>query len=290
MIPAPQPKILLSIKATDTTIIHRGGLTGLWMSLKVLEKKYPNPTKRPGNVTWNLTATSISLDWQGEDFPVLNWLIQQCFQNKKSQQRAIFDVQDFTITPQAIKDYQFICQQFAKNSIFKEEKKSFIVKINLIRSIIANNLALNLPWWTDFWESIYEANPLGDIEEQLAFNRKGLCAMIEQDTELEIYQNFIRAFHEALRKIYAKTYDEKKSKKENQSRIEKKYESIRSELTRCYDQQSLEDVISDLISRAGWNGELRKIWTPILPLIFQDIFWQKTRNLALIALASYQPQ
>ena len=422
MILAPQPKIFLSLKANDTTIIHRGGMTGLWMSLKVLEKKYPNPTKRPSNFSWNLTATSISLDWQGEDFPVLDWLLKQSFQlnevglitftglescsfelinkihnhkaindtflrlnkfyqkrkvssqsfkinniqvsfkykqlnsythqtfaeklcdesgnlindyikivswlypgatvrhakiekfnkieekleyalallflplvcqyyilqadvvktyddrfnryaivvpevhnletaavrcwnlksikypdlyvnnlaeaalkyyhytqgstlsitnvescqillyeklNKKSQQRAIFDVQDLTITPQAIKDYQLTCQHFAKNIIFlkKEGKrKNFGVKVNLIRSIIANNLAHNLPWWTEFWENIYEANPLGDREEQLAFNRQGLFAMIEEDAALEIYQNFIRAFHEALRKIYAKIY------------------------------------------------------------------------------------
>ncbi len=60
MILTPQSKIFLSLKAKDTTIIHRGGMTGLWMSLKVLEKKYPNPAQRPGHLTWNLTTTSIT--------------------------------------------------------------------------------------------------------------------------------------------------------------------------------------------------------------------------------------
>ena len=499
-----ESKIFLSIKANDTTIIHRGGITGLWLSLKVLEKKYPNPAQRPGNVTWNLTDTSISLDWQGEDFPVLNWLIKESFQidedglisftgkkshsltlinkihnhkaindtflrlnifyrkrkvssqsfklnnikfslkykelnsyvhqtfaeklcddsgnlstdyvkivswlypggtvrhaklnevnkieekveyafallflplvfhyyilqayavktyddrfirylivvpevhnlataatrcwnlksikyvdlyvnnlaeaalkyyhytqdsslpinnvefcqvllyeklNKKSQQRAIFDIQDFTITPQAIKDYQFICQHFAKNIIFlkKEGKrKKFGVKVNLIRSIIANNLALNLPWWTDFWENIYEINPLADIDEQLIFNRKGLFAMIEQDKELEIYQNFILAFHEALRKIYAKIYS--RTKAGEIPRIEREYERIRSELGRCYDQQSLEDFLSDFLARAGLNSALYDQWEEVLPLIVSEVAWQKTRKLALIALASYKPR
>ncbi len=499
MILTPQSKIFLSLKANDTTIIHRGGITGLWMSLKALEKKYPNPAQRPGNLTWNLTTTSISLDWQGEDFPVLNWLIKESFQidedglitftgtkscsltlinkihnhkaindtflrlnrfykkskissqsfkinninfslkykelnsyvhqtfaeklcddfgnlstdyvkivswlypgstvrhaklnevnkieekveyafallflplvcqyyilqsdsvktyddrltryvivipevhnletaavrcwnlksikyvdlyvnnlaeaalkyyhytqesssqinlefcqvllyeklNKKSQQRAIFDIQDFIITPQAIKDYQFTCQHLAKNTIFKEEK-SFIVKINLIRSIIAHNLTDNLPWWTDFWENIYETNPLADIEKQLVFNRKGLLAMIEQDKELEIYQNFIRAFHEALRKIYAKIYS--RTKKGEKPRIEREYERIRSELSCCYDQQSLEDFLSDFLARAGLNSALYDQWSEVLPLIVSEIAWQKTRNLALIALASYKPQ
>ena len=158
--------------------------------------------------------------------------------NKKSQQRALFDVQNFKITAQATKDYQNICNWFAKNVIFKKEK-SFVVKVNSIRSIIADNLAHDLSWWTDFWENIYEANPMEDIAKQLAFNRKGLFAMIEQDKQLEIYQDFIRAFHEALRKIYAKIYG--RTKKGEIPRIEREYERIRSELTRCYDQQSLED-------------------------------------------------
>ena len=499
MILAPQPKIFLSLKANDTTIIHRGGMTGLWMSLKVLEKKYPNPAKRPGNLTWNLTATSISLDWLGKDFPVLDWLLKQSFQidegglikftglescsltlinkihnhkaindtflrlnifskkrkvtsqlfkinnikfslkykqlnsyvhqtfakklcnesgdlidgyikivswlypgatvrhakiekfnkieekveyalallflplvcqyyilqsdsvktydarltryvivipevhnlekaalrcwnlksikypdlyvanlgeaalkyyyytkgldsqtdlefcqvllyeklNKKSQQRALFDVQNFKITAQATKDYQNICNWFAKNVIFKKEK-SFVVKVNSIRSIIADNLAHDLSWWTDFWENIYEANPMEDIAKQLAFNRKGLFAMIEQDKQLEIYQDFIRAFHEALRKIYAKIYG--RTKKGEIPRIEREYERIRSELTRCYDQQSLEDFLSDFLGRAGLNSALYEQWEPVLPLIVNEVAWRKTRNLALIALASYKPR
>ncbi len=500
MIVAKKPKISLSIKAHNTTDVHRGGMTGLWMTLKQLEEKYPIPSQRPGNLIWDLTTTTITLDWQGQDLTVIDWLLKQSFQisdkglihfiglehsldlinqihihqaihdtflrhnrfyrkereiseilqikdksiklkyrglnwyvhqtfakdlcdesgylidgyiqivswlypgatvrhaklhqktkieekteyalallflplvcqyfilhyhstksdkkqpiryaiaipdinnfevaatrcwqlhridyqdyhvtnlgeaalkyfshtqnislskernycqvllyeklKKRSQQRTINDFQDFIITPQAIKDYQFVYRNFQKNIIFLG-KKSFVVNVNLIRAIIAENLAHNLSWWSDFWEIIYERDFFGDLAKQLTFNRQGLVSMLEQDTELDIYRDFIHAFHEALRKIYAKTYDPKKTKKENQLKIDKKYESIRSELSRCYDQQSLEDFLSDLLSRAGWNGKLRETWQPILPLIFQDIPWQKTRNLALIALASYQPQ
>ena len=502
MILAPQPRIFLSLKANDTTIVHRAAMAGLWMSLKVLEKKYPDPAQRPGNLTWNLTATSINLNWQEEDFPVLDWLIKQSFQidedglikftglesrslnlinkihihkainetflrlnkfykkreigfesfkiknqqialryralnwyihqtfanklcdesgqliegyikivswmylgatvrharldkatkieekveyalallflplvcqyyilqsasrqihedrfakyvivipevnnletaatrcsnfknaeypdlyvvnlaeaalkyhdytqgsnltpnqtesyqvllyeklNKKSQQRALIDIQDFTITSQAFQKYRFVCQHFVKNTIFRKEE-SFVVIVNSIRAIITDNLARNLSWWTDFWEHIYETDLMGDIDKQLTFNRRGLFAMIEQDKELEIYQNFIRAFHEALRKIYAKTCDKKKSRQENKSRIDKKHETIRGELTRCYDQQSLEDFLSDFLARAGLNSALYNQWEEILPLIVSEVVWQKTRNLALIALASYKPR
>lgn len=112
--------------------------------------------------------------------------------------------------------------------------------------------------------------------------------MIEQDTELANYKEFIHAFHEALRKIYAKIYG--RTKKGEIPRIEREYERIRGELSRCYDQQSLEDFLSDFLARAGLNAALYEQWEEILPLIVNEIAWRKTRNLALIALASYKPQ
>ena len=446
MIVDNKPKIFLSIQASDTTIIHRGGMTGLWMTLKQLATKFPTTVERPGDLTWDLTPTSISLNWQGQDFTVLDWLLKQSFQinqqglisfaglkpysmdlinqihihqgisntflrhnksykkakvnselfniknnqitltyrtlnwyahqtfaeklcnksgnligdyikivswlypgatvrhaiidkaskieekleyalallflplicqyyilesdyiqnhskrltkyliiipeinnleaaaqrcwtfqninyqdyyvtnsgeaalkyyyytqslntpkddqycqvfqyekiNKTSLQRALVNIQDFTIAYKAIKDYQFIQNYFQENRILPNRKKSeFTVKVNSIRAIIANNLAYKLPWWIDFWETIYQGNQLGDIAKQLAFNRKGLFAMIEQDEELANYKNFIRAFHEALRKIYAKIYG--RTKKGEIPKIEREYERIRGELSRCYD-------------------------------------------------------
>ncbi|MBN3890948.1 MAG: type I-MYXAN CRISPR-associated Cas8a1/Cmx1 [Nostoc sp. JL31] len=64
----------------NITWIHRAGIAGLWMTLKQLEKLYPIPAKRPGNLSWLLTPRSISLEWQGQDFVVLDWLLKQSFQ------------------------------------------------------------------------------------------------------------------------------------------------------------------------------------------------------------------
>ncbi|MGL5836745.1 MAG: type I-MYXAN CRISPR-associated Cas8a1/Cmx1 [Waterburya sp.] len=499
MIIASQPKLFLNLNASDTTDIHRGGMTGLWMSLKRLEKKYPNPSLRPGKLAWELKTTSITLDWQGQDLPVIDWLLKQSFLinqkgliqlidseslnlinqihnhqaihdtflrhnkfyrkekessevltiedgniklkyralnwythqtfaeqlcdeaghliddyiqivswlypgatvrhaklhnftkieekveyafallflplvcqyfvllsnsikrdkkqaaryiivipdvcnfetaanrcwksgereyqdcfvtnlaeaalkyyssaeeitspqncqvlvyeklNKKSRQRIIFEIEDFTITPQAAKDYQFVSKNFIDNKIFVYDNQSFTVKVNSIRAIIADNLAHSLPWWWNLWEKLYEADPFEseDLDQQLVFNRRGLLAMLEQDTKLQIYQDFICAFHEVLRKIYAKTYDRKKSRAENNQRIDKKYQSIRSELSRCYDQKSLEDFLADFLSRAGLNSSLYDQWKPILALIVSEMNWEKTRNLSLLALASYKPR
>ena len=499
MILASKPKLVLSLHASDTTSIHRPSMTGLWMSLYRLGIKYPSPTQRPGNLTWNLTNNEILLNWQGQDLPVVDWLLKKSFLinqqgliefigsppmdlvnqihvhkaiydtflrlhwfyekdkvrseaikiqdssiklqypalkeyahqtfagtlcdefgnlidsyirivswlypgatvrhaklgsvtkieekveyafvllflpvvcryfrlisnstkqdkkqatrhvivipdvddftesanrlwqtpnleykdcfvanleeaalkyyaestldltstqhcqvllyeklNKKARQRIIYENDDFSVTPQAIKDYQFVSQHLIDNKIFIKEK-SFTVKANSIRAIIAYNLASELPWWWDLWEKLYQTDPLESeaLEQQLVFNHRGLFAMFSQDPKLDMYQDFMRAFHEALRRIYAKTYDKKRTKAANNQRIEKKYQSIRSELSQCYDQESLEDFLADFLSRAGLNSSLYDKWEEILPLIVDEVKWKKTRNLSLLALASYKPK
>jgi len=48
--------------------------------------------------------------------------------------------------------------------------------------------------------------------------------------------------------------------------------------------------LADFLSRAGLNSSLYEQWEQILPLIVNEANWKKTRNLSLIALASYKPQ
>ncbi|MEH1833314.1 MAG: hypothetical protein V7L29_14870 [Nostoc sp.] len=47
-----QPKISLSLHAADTTIMHRVGMTGLYMTLKRLEKQYRLSRQRRGHISW----------------------------------------------------------------------------------------------------------------------------------------------------------------------------------------------------------------------------------------------
>lgn len=74
------PKIQLTITDPSMTLLHRAGMAGLWMTLKRLEQEYSSPAARPGNFTWSLSTCSISLNWEGEDFKVLDWLLKQSFQ------------------------------------------------------------------------------------------------------------------------------------------------------------------------------------------------------------------
>lgn len=145
MIIAKKPKISLSIKAHDTTNIHRGGMAGLWMTLKQLEKAYPLPTQRPGNLNWDLTNTQIALDWrreaspleQGNDFPVLDWLIQQSF--KIDRQGLIsFTGLQFSLhkLSSQIHIHQAINDTFLRHNKFYTKKKITSKLLNIARKPI----------------------------------------------------------------------------------------------------------------------------------------------------------
>ncbi len=55
-------KLHLSLNAPDTTIIHRAGILGLWMTLRQLKQQFPTPSQRLGELSWKLTPHSVSLD------------------------------------------------------------------------------------------------------------------------------------------------------------------------------------------------------------------------------------
>ena len=205
--------------------------------------------------------------------------------NKDSNQRSLTDIQDIDIEAKSILTYKLIDKHFQKNKVFWNGF-SWIVKLNLVKGIIANNLVKGVPWWSDFWV-IFNQDTSGDLSKQLFYNRQALQNMIETDEEMEIYKSFIRACHEALRKTYGKIYG--RAKEGEVPRFEREYERIRGELGRCYDQQSFNDFLSDFLSRAGLNSELYDQWESILPLLMGQVSWEKARNLVLIALASYKP-
>ena len=497
MITTTRPKIHLTLHASDTTIMHRAGMVGLWMTLQRLKLHFPTPASRPGNLSWSLTNSSISLDWQGPDFQVLDWLLRQSFQinekglisltgldsssmelinqihlheaigatflrhnrfyklgeqtseslsvdgikenliykkiewyahqtfanqlcdttgqllkdyiqivswiypgatvrharldkynkleekaeyalallflplvcqyfiwhsnssrfdtkqaakyifvipevtnlliavqrcwelrrldykdfhvtswgeaalkyysydeienpneyhevcqallyeklNKDSKQRSITDIQCIEFNAKTILIYKLIDEHFQQNRVCREGG-DLIVKVNPIRGMIADKLVNGLPWWSDFWVN-FNQDTFGDLSKQLFYNREGLRRMIKSDEEMEIYKSFIRACHEALRKIYGKIYG--RAKEGEVPRFEREYERIRGELGRCYDQQSFNDFLSDFLSRAGLNSALYDQWESMLPLLTGQVSWEKARNLVLIALASYKP-
>ena len=143
MIIASKHKLALDLNLSDTTNIHRSGMTGLWMSLKQLEKKYPKPSQRPGHLTWDLTATTIALDWQGQDLTVIDWLLKQSFLINSKGLIEFMGLKSLNSINQ-IHTHQAIHDTFLRHNQFykKEKTRSEILAIEG-RSIKLKYRALN---------------------------------------------------------------------------------------------------------------------------------------------------
>jgi CRISPR-associated protein Cas8a1/Csx13 len=103
----------------------------------------------------------------------------------------------------------------------------------------------------------------------------------------EAQKLFVRACHETLRKIYAKTYD--RTQKGDYAQIERETERIRSELLRCTNAESFRSFLLRFWSRAGQVSITQVYWEELLPLTTGRTHWKVGRDLALFALVSYKP-
>lgn len=69
--------------------------------------------------------------------------------NQASHQRTLISIEEIKIARQALIIYQQIQQYFQPN-YHKIQSKNIFIKVNPIRSLIANNLVKAIPWWSDF--------------------------------------------------------------------------------------------------------------------------------------------
>lgn len=69
--------------------------------------------------------------------------------------------------------------------------------------------------------------------------------------------------------------------------MKREYERQRLAFVGAKTVAALRYALADLWSRAGSNSVLREAWPHVLPLLSNEK-WQLARDLALIALASYQ--
>lgn len=496
---ATQPKISLSLDAADTTIMHRAGMTGLYMTLKRLEQQYPSSRQRGGYISWDLTADTIELSWEGSDFIALSWLIKESFKlddtglihlaglendavdlsqkiyihegicavflrhnrfykagelvdteltleeqkvqyqyksltwyahqtfaeklcdtdtqkmrrdyiqitswlylggivrhaktqnitkleekaeyalsllfvpvvchyclfhipsedlkekkphrylvvipeikdfedasqrrwrlqqletkqfhvskigeagliyyslddintevdyyqacqiwlyekmNQASRQRTLMGIEEIKIDKNTLTTYQQI-QKYFKTNYQKIKPKRIFVKVNAIRSLIADNLLKGKHWWSNFWEKLVIEDSKEYLFNQLFFNREGLLVMADNSEEDKQYLIFIKVFQQAMKgnfaKIYAKTEEGKNPP------IKKKVERLRAELNCCYDELSFKEYLSDFLVRGGLNKYFNQHQEEIA-LLIKKSSWQQLRIWALLAIASYKPK
>ena len=454
---ATQPKISLSLDAADTTIMHRAGMTGLYMTLKRLEKQYPSFHQRGGYISWDLTADTIELSWEGSDLVALSWLIRESIKledtglihlaglkndaidlshkihihegmcavflrvnkfykaaglvntelkveekkveykyksliwyahqffteklcdtdtqqlrrdyiqitswlylggivrhartknitkleekpeyalallfvpvvchyclfhiasedlkekkphrylvvipeikdfedasqrrwrlqqletkqlhvsnlgeagliyyslddiqtevdyyqacqvwlyekmNQASRQRTLMGIEEIKIDKNTLTTYQQV-QKYFKTNYQKIKFEQIFVKVNPIRSLIADNLVKGNYWWSNFWEKLVIEDSEEYLFNQLFFNREGLVRMADNSEEDKQYLIFIKVFQEVMRRNFAKVYAKAEEGKEPP--IKKKVERLRAELNYCYDELSFKEYLSDFL-------------------------------------------
>ena len=101
----------------------------------------------------------------------------------------------------------------------------------------------------------------------------------------EADKQFVEAVHAAIRNRYGALAAH--AKKQGEAiRFDREFERMRTGLMRAKNAQTLRAELADLFARGGLNRTLQQQWQDLLPL-FVGPDWQRARDLALLALASY---
>jgi CRISPR-associated protein Cas8a1/Csx13 len=160
-----------------------------------------------------------------------------------------------------------------------------------VRPLVAENLASGQQWYAGFNRVMTDQDPVNNkpLCKYLYLERKGLHAMTQEirwDHPGE--EAIVRAVHEALRCRYGRIASENtKNPAAMKNRMKREYERLRLGFSGAKTADGLRHALADLWSRAGSNSVLKETWPQVLPMLTSDK-WELTRDLALVALASYQ--
>ncbi len=171
------------------------------------------------------------------------------------------------------------------------EPERFFVTTYSAREFIADNIAQGKVWYHDLatYMNVKEAR------EGLLYERKEIHEMIEHasfDNENE--RTFIRVCHESWRRRLGKLGE--RARKENLGDsgfgrlVSKEREKLRTSLARSKNADTLRETVVDFWARGGANQHLQGDGLLKLLPLFDEKNWRKSRDLALLALISYQPQ
>lgn len=167
---------------------------------------------------------------------------------------------------------------------------------SVVRPLVAENLALGRHWYAGFVKLMTKTNPAtgNPYRKQLPFERGGLNAMISDpqmwDDKGEAL--IVKAVHEAIRQSLGRIKQEtdgpgdRPPSQATKNRWTKFQETLRLSLAGAKTANDARHALCDLFSRAGRVPALIGGWEDVLPKL-ADHRWQLTRDLALLALASY---
>lgn len=181
--------------------------------------------------------------------------------------------------------WQIIKAKMDRKGNIKEPEHAFVRPFTS-REIIADNIANCRPWYHRFAEYMIGK----ETRIALQFERKELFQMT-QEAEYDHANEriFIQTCHEAWRRRLGQLGERSRREHISFTRLASgEYEKLRVALARCKNAATLRATLTDFWSRVGSLPSLQEGWGAILPLLEEEQ-WRKARDLALLALASYQP-
>ncbi|MDY3556325.1 type I-MYXAN CRISPR-associated Cas8a1/Cmx1 [Gemmata sp. JC717] len=178
-----------------------------------------------------------------------------------------------------------------KNKVTTTRRESFRTD-SVVRPLIAENLARGHKWYAGFAKLMTKTNPATDkpYRDQLQYERRGLHDMIADNDmwDEQGESTVVRAVHEALRGRYAQIADENKGNPvAMRNRFAGEYDKWRLAFAGSKTADQFRKALCDLFSRAGRNTVLQQQWAQVLPMLRAGN-WRHARDLALLALCSYQ--
>lgn len=156
-------------------------------------------------------------------------------------------------------------------------------------TLAAKNI-LGLDRYRGFVNLMTKLDPVSKkpLRLKLFFEKEGLKAM----TEMIAWQNqgesaVVRAVHESLRRRFGAISSENKGKTGMmKNRMTGEFDKWRLAFAGAKTADQFRHSLCDLFARSGMNSVLREKWESVLPWLSTGP-WQLTRDLALLALASY---
>lgn len=161
---------------------------------------------------------------------------------------------------------------------------------SVVRPLIAENLALGLPWYQGFTRLMTALDerkrPLRDLVSYEKNSLHELTQAMPNATTGET--RLIEAVHTAMRSRYGQiASDNEGNPVAMKNRFKGEYERLRLVLSGAKTADTFRNAICDLFARAGRSEPLQNHWQELLPLL-RDDRWQLSRDLSLLALASYK--
>jgi CRISPR-associated protein Cas8a1/Csx13 len=148
--------------------------------------------------------------------------------------------------------------------------------------LIAENIAHGREWYEGFCQLMRSKQ----LSTAIGYERKGLKTMVDEvQWSHESDRKLVEAVHIAIRNRYGALAARAREKGEA-IRFDREFGRMRTGLMRAKNAQTLRAELADLFVRGGINSVLQQDWQRVLTL-FAGKDWQRARDLALLALASY---